>query len=116
MESSIKAKAKRVARHYGINQAIVAIEELSELQKELCKMERGLGTLDHLTEEIADVYVMLEQLKIIYEVDPEEIERQMNEKLDRQIFRIWAEESSDEISERIDKERHCHENMDSSGI
>ena len=83
MESSTYKKVKSVACYYGYDQAIVAIEELSELQKELCKMVRGLGDHAHLSEEMADVYVMLEQLKIIYEVDPEEIEKQMNEKLDQ---------------------------------
>ena len=29
-------------------QCIVAIEEMSEVQKELCKILRGLGNLEHL--------------------------------------------------------------------
>ena len=45
------------------NQLIVAIEELSELQKELCKRLRGSKTnVEHIAEEIADVYIMLAQL------------------------------------------------------
>lgn len=52
------------------NQCIVAIEELSELQKEICKFLRGLGNIENLAEEIADVEIMLEQLKIIYACDP----------------------------------------------
>lgn len=45
------------------NQTIVAIEELSELQKELCKRLRGSKTnVEHIAEEIADVYIMLAQL------------------------------------------------------
>jgi NTP pyrophosphatase (non-canonical NTP hydrolase) len=51
------------------NQCIVAIEELSELQKEICKYLRGLGNIENLAEEIADVEIMLEQLKIIYACD-----------------------------------------------
>lgn len=51
------------------NQCIVAIEELSELQKEICKQLRGLGNIENLAEEIADVEIMLEQLKIIYACD-----------------------------------------------
>ncbi len=48
---------------YGIDaQAIVAIEEMSELQKELCKMLRGKADLDHIAEEIADVEIMLAQM------------------------------------------------------
>lgn len=51
------------------NQCIVAIEELSELQKEICKYLRGLGNIENLSEEIADVEIMLEQLKIMFECD-----------------------------------------------
>ena len=45
-------------------QMIKCIEELSELQKELCKQALGQGSIDHITEEIADVEIMLEQMKI----------------------------------------------------
>jgi Flp pilus assembly CpaF family ATPase len=57
------------------NQCIVAIEELSELQKEICKYLRGLGNLENLAEEIADVEIMLEQLKIIYACDSLVVEK-----------------------------------------
>lgn len=53
--------------HYGTqNQMIVAIEELAELQKEVCKYLRGQGNVDHLAEEIADAKIMLEQLTSIF--------------------------------------------------
>ena len=40
-------------------QRIVAIEELSELQKELCKSLRGQTDKQHIAEEIADVQIMI---------------------------------------------------------
>lgn len=46
----------------------VAIEELSELQKEICKRRRGMENKEHLAEEIADVEVMLEQMKIMFHI------------------------------------------------
>lgn len=53
-------------------QTVVAIEELSELQKELCKAIRtGIGdpkNRDHIAEEIADVYIMLEQMENLFDV------------------------------------------------
>ena len=53
--------------HYGRqNQSIVALEELSEAQKEICKFLRGEGDIDHLAEEIADAYIMLEQIERMY--------------------------------------------------
>ena len=51
-------------------QIIVAIEEMSELTKELCKSQRGGQNRDHIAEEIADVEIMLEQLKMIYNINP----------------------------------------------
>jgi len=49
-------------------QRVVAIEELSELQKELCKSLRGQTDRRHIAEEIADVQIMLEQMMILYEL------------------------------------------------
>ncbi|MBQ8737782.1 MAG: hypothetical protein IJY78_08210 [Bacteroidaceae bacterium] len=43
-------------------QITVAIEEMSELQKELCKHIRGKDVHEGVAEEMADVYIMLEQL------------------------------------------------------
>lgn len=45
------------------HQVVVAIEEMSELQKELCKLERGNADMNHIAEEIADVEIMLAQMK-----------------------------------------------------
>lgn len=47
-------------------QKLMAIEEMSELTKEICKDFRGKLDETHVAEEIADVEIMLEQLKIIY--------------------------------------------------
>lgn len=47
------------------SQLNVAIEEMAELQKEICKRKRGIGSNLNLAEEIADVEIMLSQLKII---------------------------------------------------
>lgn len=49
-------------------QRVIAIEELSELQKELCKSLRGQTDRQHIAEEIADVQIMLEQMMILYEL------------------------------------------------
>lgn len=47
-------------------QRIKCIEELSELQKELCKDAIGSGGVFHIAEEIADVEIMLAQMKVYY--------------------------------------------------
>jgi hypothetical protein len=43
-----------------------AVEEMAELTVELCKDLNGQGSLAHIAEEMADVEIMLEQLKYIY--------------------------------------------------
>ena len=50
-------------------QLTVAIEELSELMKEICKVKRGMGDLNNLAEEVADVEIMCEQLRYIFDID-----------------------------------------------
>ena len=51
---------------YGsVMQITVAFEEMSELQKELCKYLRGRGSQENIAEEIADVEIMMEQMKML---------------------------------------------------
>lgn len=64
------------------NQIIVALEELSECQKELCKFLRGLGDREHLAEEIADATIMLEQMRYIFCMNDLVCEK-MDEKIQR---------------------------------
>lgn len=49
------------------SQINVAIEEMSELTKELCKLNRGRDNKAEILEEIADVYIMLHQLTLIFD-------------------------------------------------
>lgn len=53
--------------HYGGElQTMVCIEEMSELTKELCKHARGESNVDAIAEEIADVEIMLAQMKMLH--------------------------------------------------
>lgn len=52
---------------YGsMSQIVMVFEEMSELQKELCKYLRGKYALENISEEIADVEIMLEQMKLLF--------------------------------------------------
>lgn len=69
--------------HYGEeNQLTVAIEELSECQKEICKFMRGFGNAGHLAEEIADATIMLEQVRLIFGMN-ELVCQEMDRKIER---------------------------------
>ena len=50
-------------------QAIVAIEEMSEVIKEITKSMRGELNREHLAEEIADATIMLEQLRNMFNIN-----------------------------------------------
>ena len=49
-------------------QLVVAIEELSELAKEITNCLRNKGNIDHLAEEVADVEIVVDQVKQIFNV------------------------------------------------
>ena len=50
-------------------QATVAIEEMSEVIKEITKSMRGELNRAHLAEEIADATIMLEQLRNMFNIN-----------------------------------------------
>ena len=86
---------------YGrVNQVIKTVEELSELSQALCKsfirlnytkekisLEDDLKSVDNIFEEIADVEIMLEQCKIMFQCDKEvnEWKQKKIERLERRI-------------------------------
>ena len=73
-------------------QLVVAIEELSELQKELCKVLRyEYCDMEHIEEEIADVSIMLEQLMVVMGIKPSTIANIREEKLHRTRARLICE-------------------------
>jgi len=49
-----------------VKQTVKAIEELGELQTELARAVLGQGDLDNILEEMADCYIMLNQLSLMY--------------------------------------------------
>lgn len=63
-------------------QLIMAMEEMSELIQGLSKDIRGKRNEDNISEEIADVEIMIAQLKIIYQNDAE-VEKWKTDKLFR---------------------------------
>lgn len=76
-------------------QLTVAIEEFSELIKEICKNKRGRDNLNNIIEEMADCYIMLEQLTIIFGIKYKDINDVIDEKLAR-LENMIAERSENE--------------------
>jgi len=76
---------KTIADHYGLRtQMRQLIEEMAELTQVICKAERyDLDTVrDHLAEEIADVWIVLEQVD--YLLGDNEVQRIKAAKIERQ--------------------------------
>lgn len=87
----------RAIQHYGETAQIdMAIEEMAELTKALCKVKRAAtgaesaAAVANVIEETADVQIMLDQLRLIFARSTDEIEE---EKLRRLLTRInsWKE-------------------------
>lgn len=93
MESgTVKEVISAMISRFGEDSQIdVAIEEMSELIKELIKYkrskihfrERQAASHEHVVEEIGDVLFMVEYLKHIFGVDPEEIQNTIVQKAKR---------------------------------
>jgi len=83
-----RALLDRAITTYGAPaQMDMAVEEMAELTKALCKVKRATpgatttAAVSNVIEEIADVQIMLDQLRIIFHRSTEEIEEAKLERL-----------------------------------
>lgn len=63
-------------------QTKMLLEEMAELQKEICKFWRGKDNLEDIADEVADVEIMLAQTKMIFGIE-EAVTRHRTAKLQR---------------------------------
>jgi hypothetical protein len=78
---------RALAKWGGDSQVMLALEEMAELSKELLKnINRGSDNVAQITAEIADVYVVLENVKNVYSVKDGDI----SEIMDAKILRLKA--------------------------
>lgn len=75
-------------------QLIMVIEEIAELTKEISKYFRGKNNRENIIEEVGDVYIMLEQMKMIFDISAEELEITMSKKIKRleDLLKVEGEE------------------------
>ena len=62
----------------------IAMEEFAELTQVISKQIRGYDNRIGLLEEMADAYICLEFLKSIFNITPEELQKAMDVKLQRE--------------------------------
>ena len=89
------ARIEFIAKHYGFtSQANMLTEEAAEFTVALNKLRRGKPECyRQIKEEVADVLVIALQLRSL--LKPEEIDKIMDYKIERQLSRIHEEASSD---------------------
>ena len=75
------------------SQKMMLLEEMAELQKEICKDMRYDPDLEAITEEVADVLITLEQIQMMYRISETRLHAVTNKKLHRQLRRIKDEKS-----------------------
>ena len=91
----MKQKIKTIADHYGLNhQLMKMVEELNELALECAKSWEKKSITANLIPELADVEVMLEQIKYLGGIEQSDIDEVKKFKINRQLKRI-AEELED---------------------
>ena len=77
----------------------ITIEELAELTQVICKLKRLTNQdktlrkeeqqiFEELKEELSDVYLLLEQIKILGKINDYEIERRISEKIRRTFEKV----------------------------
>lgn len=83
---------KSAIEKYGANhQETKAIEEMSELIKEICKNKDGEDNVEQIAEEIADVQIMLEQMKILFDCET--------------AVCFWQDEKLQRLQKRLENEK-----------
>lgn len=93
-KKKINDNIEYLANYNGLNKVSnLVIEECSELIKELTKLNRNIGNLDNVKEEICDVIITIKQL--IHCLELEKLDDEMIKKLDRTLRRIGGTDDRD---------------------
>lgn len=100
----MKSDLLKIISHYGVNNQLRKFnEETFELEEAIIthELKRSveyeiplteiIGTKEHITEEIADCLVMLNQFVEYYEIQESDIYMIMEQKIDRQLDRMKEE-------------------------
>lgn len=80
---------------------IVAMEELSELQKEISKELRGQGDRDGILEELADVMIVCRNIMNLQKITDAELRAATSIKLERIVSKLVKKENSDETECKV---------------
>lgn len=76
-------KIKEIIKFWGDKMPMMCMEELAELQQVISKKERGKNSNKDIIDEMGDVYITLEILRTMYDIDEKDIDRRIDEKLNK---------------------------------
>ena len=78
----MKEKILKALNLFGQREELIKVcEELGELQAEVFKAVKGKSDREKILEELADVYFVLGYIKEIYHISDEELDENMNAKV-----------------------------------
>lgn len=78
----------KILNHYGrIHQMIKTLEELAELQVAIAHEDKK----ENVLEELADVHVMAEQVRLMWSIGEDELDRMIDYKVDRTLKKMEEE-------------------------
>ena len=98
---------EKAVQSWGVDaQLVMVIEECSELTKEVTKKLRGHQRPENMKEELADVLVMCEQLRIILGLSDEDLEKIAEEKMLRAMKRGGIHEFDEPQERKYDPHRN----------
>ncbi len=103
-------------------QSVVCMEECCELVQAISKELRGKSDKEHLAEEMADILICMEMLKIMYHVTDDELNEWVKKKQFRQLKRITEsgvgtgyvagyEQAFEDLDKAILDNEVCNQNM-----
>lgn len=87
-----KEKYLTIIEHYGVHNQLKKInEELFEFCEAVYEADFTLENVGHVEEELADIFVLLEQFRAYYDLNLEKVSEIMKCKVERQLKRIQKE-------------------------
>lgn len=84
-------KLLQIINHYGLK------AQLKYIHTEYFELDEAVlsGDVDHIAEELTDVYIMLNQIQLYFDIKDETITRTGFFKVERQLERIEKEKAND---------------------
>ena len=82
-EERVKTYTNALIQYGDRKQMVKCVEELAECQQAICKIILGGENFDHMAEEIADATIMLEQMRLIFNIND-----RVCEYMDQKVMRL----------------------------